>query len=95
MFQGYVYVCVCSVVSNSLQLLNCRLPGPSVHGIFQTRILEWVAISSSRISSQPRDQTSVSYVSLALAGRLFTTSATWKAKSKIRLFSSFIYLTNI
>ena len=34
-------------------------------------------------------------VSLALAGRLFTTSTTWEAKSKIRLVYSFIYLTNI
>ena len=39
-----------------------RLPGSSVHGILQARILEWVAISSSRRSSQPRDQTSVSCV---------------------------------
>ena len=31
------------------------LPGSSVHGIFQARILEWVAISFSRRSSQPRD----------------------------------------
>ena len=36
------------------------LPGSSVHGVFQTRILEWVAISFSRGSSQPRDQTQVS-----------------------------------
>ena len=38
-------------------------PGPSVHGILQGRILEWVAISSSRESSQPRDWTHDSYVS--------------------------------
>ena len=31
-------------------------PGSSVHGIFQARILEWVAMSSSRGSSQPRDR---------------------------------------
>ena len=35
--------------------MGCSLPGSSVHGIFQARILEWVAISSSRGSSQPRD----------------------------------------
>ena len=35
-------------------------PGSSIHGILQARILEWVAISSSRGSSQPRDQTQVS-----------------------------------
>ena len=39
------------------------LPGSSVHGILQTRILEWVAIPSSRGSSQPRDQTCIAYVS--------------------------------
>ena len=42
--------------------LNYRLPA-SVHGISQARILEWVAISSSRESSQPRYQTHVSQVS--------------------------------
>ena len=35
--------------------MDCSLPGSSVHGIFQTRILEWVAISFSRGSSPPRD----------------------------------------
>jgi len=39
-------------------------PGSSVHGILQARILEWVAISFSRASSWPRDQTCVSYVYL-------------------------------
>ena len=38
-------------------------PGSSVHGILQARILEWVAMPSSRGSSQPRDKTRVSYVS--------------------------------
>ena len=38
-------------------------PGPSVYGILQGRILEWVAMFSSRGSSQPRDQTFISYVS--------------------------------
>ena len=35
----------------------CSLPGSSVHGILQTRILKWVAMPSSRGSSQPRDRT--------------------------------------
>ena len=47
---------------------DCGLPGSSVHGSFQARILETVAISSSRGSSQPRDQTRISCV----AGRFFT-----------------------
>ena len=37
--------------------MNCSLPGSSVHGIFQAIVLEWIAISFSRGSSQPRDQT--------------------------------------
>ena len=50
--------CVCVCVQSCLTLCNpmdCSLPGSSVHGIFQARIVEWIAISSSRGSSQPRD----------------------------------------
>ena len=50
-------------------------PGSSVHRIFQTRILEWIAISFSRGSSQPRDRTQVSRI----AGRFFTSWATGEA----------------
>ena len=42
--------------------MDCSPPGISIHGIFQARLLEWVAISFSRGSSQPRDQTQVSRV---------------------------------
>ena len=42
--------------------MDCSLPGSSVHGIFQARILEWVAISFSRGSSRPRDHTWVSRI---------------------------------
>ena len=42
--------------------MDCSLPGSSVHGIFQARILEWVAIAFSRGSSQPRAQTQVSHI---------------------------------
>ena len=48
--------------------MDCSLPGSSVHGIFQARVLEWVVISFSRESSQPRDRTQVS----CTAGRRFT-----------------------
>ena len=48
--------------------MDSSLPGSSIHGIFQARILEWVAISFSRGSSPPRDLTQVSRT----AGRLFT-----------------------
>ena len=41
---------------------DCSLTRSSVHGIFQARVLEWVAISFSRGSSQPRDLTRVSHI---------------------------------
>ena len=56
--------------------MDCRLPGSSIHGIFQARILECVAISFSRGSSWPRDRTWVSHT----AGRLFTDWATKEAQ---------------
>ena len=52
--------------------IDCSLPGSSVHGIFQSRILERVAMPSSRGSSQPRDWTPVSCGS-CIAGSFFTT----------------------
>ena len=55
--------------------MDCSLPGTSVHGIFQARILEWVAIPFSKGSSQPRDRTQVS----CIAGRFFTIWATREA----------------
>ena len=42
--------------------MDYRLPGSSVHGILQARILEWVAISFSRGSSGPRDRTLISCI---------------------------------
>ena len=56
--------------------MDCSLPGSSVHGIFQARVLEWVAISFSRASSQPRDWNRVSHI----IGRLFTVWATREAR---------------
>ena len=47
-------------MSNSCNTMDCSPPGSSVHGISQTRILEWVAMSFFRGSSWPRDQTHVS-----------------------------------
>ena len=49
-------------------LTDCGLPVSFLHGILQARVLEWVAISFSRGSSLPRDQTRVS----SIAGRRFT-----------------------
>ena len=47
--------------------MDCSLPGSSVHGIFQARVLDWVGISFSRGSSQPRNRNWVS----CIAGRRF------------------------
>ena len=59
-----LFLCVhCqSVMFDSFIPVDCRLPGSSVHEILQARILEWVAISFSRESSQPKDRTWVSCV---------------------------------
>ena len=55
--------------------MDCSLPGSSVHGILQIRILEWIAILFSRGSSWPRDRTQVSYI----AGRFLTIWTTREA----------------
>ena len=59
--------------------VDCSLPGSSVHGDSQARILEWVAMPSSSWSSQPRDQTQVSHI----AGGFFTSWATREARIKV------------
>ena len=48
----------------------CSLPGSSIHRIFQARVLEWVAISFSRGSSRPRDQTATFLLTNLLAPAL-------------------------
>ena len=62
------YICiyimgVCSVISDPLQPHGLQPPCSSVHGIFQARVLEWIAISSFRASSWLRDWTCISCVS--------------------------------
>ena len=59
--------------------VDCSLPGSTVHGIIQERILEWVAISYSRGSSPPRDGTQVSYVS-RMGRWIVYHSATWETQ---------------
>ena len=71
------HACMLSYLSH-VQLCDptdCSLPGSSVHGILRARILEWVAMSSSRGSPWPRDQTQISYVS-STGRQFFTTRAT-------------------
>ena len=60
---GWWFACACSVVKLYLLLydpMDCSPPGSSAHCILQARILWWVAISSSRGSSWPRDWTCIS-----------------------------------
>ena len=66
--KGLYVRCVC-ICAKSLQLcltlcdpMDCSPPGSSFHEILQARILEWVAISTSRRISQPRDWTQVSRI---------------------------------
>ena len=79
---SHIESCCCTVVFWLLSCVRlfwdpmiCSLPGFSVHGIAQTRILEWITFSFSRGSSQLRDQTA----SPALADRLFTNELRGKA----------------
>ena len=59
--------------------MDCSLPRSSVHRIFQARVLKWVAICFSRVSSQPRDWTWVSHI----VGRCFTIWATREVRYQI------------
>ena len=73
------WVCVCSVVKSWLTLCNltdCSRPDSSVPGISQARKLEWVAISFSRGSSQPRDWTPISCV----GRQILYHRVTWEAQ---------------
>ena len=75
-FRRHEYILYAKLLLLCLTLcdpMDCSPPGTSVHGIFQARMLEWVALPSSKWSSRPRDLTSP-----ALAGSFFTTSATWE-----------------
>ena len=60
--------------------MDCSPPGSSVHGMLQARIPEQVAMSSSRESSPPRDQTCVSSIS-CLARQILYHSPVWKPNS--------------
>ena len=75
-----VCVCVCGQWLTRIRLFvtsQTVAPGCSVHGISQARILEWVAISSSRRSSQPRDQIYISSISCT-GRRILYHSTTWE-----------------
>ena len=67
--------------------MDYSLPGSSIHGTFQARVLEWVAISFSRGSSRPRDWTHVS----RFAGRHFTVWAT----KEVTMWEPWAYISSI
>ena len=85
---AHARVLSCSVVSYSVTLLDCSPPGSSVYGIFQARILEWVAVSSSRASSWSRDQACVSCVS-CLAGKFITHKPATSSETLIQFLHLF------
>ena len=74
MILGY-WLIIYSVHLFTCDPMDCSLPGSSVHGILQARILEWVVIPFSRESSQPRDWTWIS----CIVGGFFTVWATREA----------------
>ena len=82
----------CSVMFHSFDHMNCSPQGSAVHGILQERILEWVAISFSRGSSQPRDQSQVSWVSY-IDRQILYHWATWEACQKPYSLSELIQET--
>ena len=75
-------VCVLCFIAQTCPTLwdtmDCSPPGSSVHGIFQARILEQVAISYSRGSSQSRDQTHISCIS-CIGRWIFYHCVSWEA----------------
>ena len=72
--------------------LHCSLTGSCVHGILQKRILQCIAMPSSKESSQLRDGTHVSYVS-CLGRQVLYTGATWETKKKKKSIKLITYYT--
>ena len=78
LFQSYSTLC---------NPMDCNPYGFSVHGILQGRILEWVAMPSSRDLPNPGIEL-VSFISSALLGVFFTTRVTWEVPSASQLLSN-------
>ena len=83
-----VYMLITQLCPTLCSPMNCSPPDSSVHGIFQARILEWVAIPFSQGSSQPRDQTQVSHI----VGRFFTNEPPGKSWTKFSSVQSFSHV---
>ena len=65
-----------------IELQNCHPSGSSVYGTLQARLLEWVSISFSRGSSQPRNQTRISFISFIGRWILYHCT-TWEAQKEV------------
>ena len=79
LLSGWWYtVCVFSLVLFFCDPMDYSLPGSSVHGILQPRILEWVAMPSSRGSSRPKDWTHISCIS-CIGRRVLYHCTSWEA----------------
>ena len=76
-------------------LMDCSSPGSSLLGIFQARILEWVVMLSSRVASQPRDQTWVSYVSSIGRWVLYHYPHLWSLELPWYLLISILWNTSL
>ena len=89
-FTYVCYVCaqLCPTFCNPMKY---NPPASSIHGIFQTRIFQWVAISSSSGSSWPRDGTCYSCVS-GTTGRFFTTEPSGKIYEDFRYVCACVYI---
>ena len=73
--------------------IDCSLPSSPVHGIFQAMVLEWIAFSFSRGSSQPRDWTLVS----CIVDRRFTVWATREVRAviKTKMLAAFFFSSKV
>ena len=85
--------CVCAKLPQSYPTLcipmGCSLPGSSVHGILQARILEWVAMPTFKGSSRPRDWNCISYIS-CIGRQVLYHWATWEAPLLIAISWEFM-----
>ena len=84
LYELALYTCCVQLLSQVwffLDSMDCSPPGSSVHGIFQARIIEWVATSYSRGSSWSRDQTHISCIS-CIGRQILYRYATWYPKHK-------------
>ena len=81
---AYIIMCACSVTQSHPTLcdpMDCSLPGSSLPGILQARILEWVAVPFSRRSSPPRDRAQVFCVSCIGSWVLYHWSYLWNSNT--------------